>query len=613
MEVIYFIKKYILILLFATGLLISTGCSGNVITDETLSDYDASSEDLIFGNEDKEGSEETVDELMDVIDSGLLEFLIEDNATDNSDDEDTIERPSIGDLLIDFDIGNSFSYCSNVECLIGENSDTIKLSFDFSGGIPDGDDEFIYLFEFSTYEKEVLDENKMPLTSVYKDSEVLVEIPYETRYLFSRFAPAILYEGEYVLLSDGKYVSNPEILAKNTSEYPQISSKKGILFDANTIDKDEFYDLNVKRIVYNIPLSYIIGESDNLDAPTIDYEYNGEIYHFNGYLCAGFDSLFSYMQEQGIHCTAIILNDWNKSNPEIIHPKSRTRTGNSMYYAFNTAEEEGVRLMEATAMFLSERYSSGEYGLVHDWIIANEINQQKIWNYMATDNINYYTEEFEKSFRTFYNAIKSNYSNARVYFSVDHDWNDNYGNNSSFFNGRDIVYTFDECAKKGGNYDWNLAIHPYPNPLTRVKFWNQIYAKDEEAKIVTPMNLSAVTSMMTKEEFLNTKGNVRDISVPELGFSSKASEKLQATAFAYCYYIIENNEYISSFVLNRETDDRGSLKSGLALGIYNNDYSPKEIKNVFANIDSDDGQEYIQDMLSVIGAGSLEEALDWAE
>ena len=175
------------------------------------------------------------------------------------------------------------------------------------------------------------------------------------------------------------------------------------------------------------------------------------------------------------------------------------------------------------------------------------------------------------------------------------------------------MYKFNTYANRGGNYDWSLAIHPYPAPLTRVRFWKAYNDKTEKASVVTPMNLSAVTEVLKKDEFLDSNGDVRNISVTELGFSSRAGEKLQAAAFAYSYYIIENNEYISSYLLNRETDDKGALKSGLALGIYNNDYSPKYIKDVFRNIDSDEGKKYIPEMLEIIGSGSLEEALSWAE
>ncbi len=543
------------------------------------------------------------------------EIEIKDTENVNANINKIEEQPSVEELMVSFDVEKRFDYISNISCVISENKEEILFGFDFHEGIPESDDDNVYLFEYSIYENEseaITVEDKLPIINCKKDETVILAIPYEERFLFSRFVPAILVGTKYETLSNGLYASNPEALADNTEEYPDVGSKKGILLDSNTINTDMLYDLNVKRAVYNIPLSLIIGESDNTVFPTIEYEYNGEIYSFNGYYVAGYDSLFSYLTNHGFHSTAIILNDWNKKYPEIIHPKSRKRTGGSLYYAFNTEEEAGVRLMEATAMFLAERYSGGDYGMVHDWVIANEINQQTIWNYMATADIDYYAESFEKSFRVFYNAIRANYSNAKVYFSIDHDWNDNNGNNYRFFNGRELLYKFNEYALKGGNYDWNLSIHPYPAPLTRVRFWRGEFDKTENARVITPMNLSALTDVMRKDEMLNTAGRVRDIAVTELGFSSKAGEKLQAAAFAYCYYIIDNNDYISSFLLNRQTDDAEALKSGLALGIYNNDYSAKYIKNVFSNIDSDNGNDYISEMLEIIGASSLEQALEWA-
>ena len=36
---------------------------------------------------------------------------------------------------------------------------------------------------------------------------------------------------------------------------------------------------------------------------------------------------------------------------------------------------------------------------------------------------------------------------------------------------RDILTAINDIANQKGNYDWGLAIHPYPNPLTRVNYW----------------------------------------------------------------------------------------------------------------------------------------------
>lgn len=601
-------KKCIFVSVCIIGLLFISACSYDDI-NEVASQYGLN--DVV---------DEVADEIYDALENADELASMDEEISDNHEDdtesyeEDTQAdvKPEIEQYLVPFDIDNAFSYSEENVCAISDDLRDVVYNIDFSQGIPDSDDDNMYLFELSIFENEDSLSEKTPIDTCYKDLNVSLKAPYKERFLFSRFIPAIFFEGEYVALSNGQYISNPEILARNTEAHVESESKKGILFDANTIDSDAFYDLNANRVAFNIPLSYIMGESENKEYPSQYYRYNGRLYSFNGYLLAGFDSLFKYFKSKDIHVTAIILNDWNSEYPEIIHPKSRKRTGKSLYYAMNTEEEDGVRLVEATALFLAERYSGKDGVLVHDWVIANEINQQKMWNYMDTSDLDYYTESFEKSFRIFYNAIRANYSEAKVYFSLDHDWNDNYGNNSSFFNGRDLLYKYNEYAKKGGNYDWNVSFHPYPAPLTKVKFWNGSFDKTEEAGVVTPMNLSSLTDVLVKDEFRNTLGEVRDVAITELGFSSRASEKLQAAAFAYSYYIIENNEYISSYIMNRQTDDKESLKSGLALGIYNNDYSPKYIKDVFSYIDSKKGEEYISEMLEIIGADSFEDALDWA-
>lgn len=513
---------------------------------------------------------------------------------------------------VPFDVENPFSYCNQPVCLYDKETDQINFSIHFNK-IPRSDDMKLYLFEAATYEDDASFDCKPYVASAFIDNDVIFSFPYDTKHLFSRFVPAIVCDKEFHALSFGQYITNPEALAKNDTPYLEIKSKKGILLDPMTIDKDELNNLNVRRVIYNLPLSFIMGETDNDVHPTVDFEYLGETYHFNGFMLKGFDDLFSYLTANDYHVTVIVLNDWNEKFPDIIHPMSRAKTSRSLYYAFNTVDKDGVKLMEAAAMFLAERYSGGDYGLIQDWVIANEVNQQRIWNYMNTGDLELYTDSFEKSFRTFYNAIKSNYSNAKVYYSIDHEWNSNLGNNFHHFNAKDFLDTFNTIATVRGNYDWGVSIHPYPDPLTNTTFWYGSFDKTENARLVTPMNLTVLTDYMNKREFLDTKGNVRPIGVTELGFSSHAGEKAQAAAFAYCYRIIEDNEYINSFLMNRQTDSYLSLRSGLALGIYNPDYSTKYIADVFANIDTPQGKEYIPEMLSIIGAKSLDEALQRAK
>ena len=506
------------------------------------------------------------------------------------------------------------SYGSITECVFQEDKENVSLSVNMPE-IPRSDDHLIYLFAFDIYE--TCDFNgefdREPIAVAKKGRTTKLQWKHEGRQLFQQFVPALLFDGRYVPLASSSCITNPEMLADGSVSVEQPKSKKGLLLDPQMLQTPMLTDLDVKYAIYNIPLSHILGETTHEALPTITYEYEGKTYKFNGASINGYDNLFSYLTKSGMNSTAIILNDWNDACPELIHPMSRDKEAGAYYYAFNTADEEGCRYLEAIASFLAERYSGKEYGLVSNWVIANEINQYKIWNYMNTDDAGLYAAEFEKAMRIFYNAAKSNYADANVYFSIDHDWNNNNGDNKDHFNAKDILEEINDLARQKGNYDWGLAIHPYPDPLTRVNYWTETYDKTVNAPILTLMNLSTVTDVLTREEYLDRSGDVRSITVTELGFTSASGEKLQAAAFAYCYYIIEANPYVDAFIMNRQTDAMEEVKQGLAFGIYGLDQTPKYIFDTFKYIDTDEAQEHTEFMLNILGAESLEEALSWAQ
>lgn len=506
------------------------------------------------------------------------------------------------------------SYADVRECLVRDDKETVGLSLSLPD-IPRSDDSMIYLFAFELYEDGTFpdDFEGEPIASTKKAAHCEMQWAYDSSQLFKQFVPALLMEGRYVPLSEGVCICNPEILADGTVSVPEPESKKGLLLDPQMIDTPQLTELDVKYAIYNIPLSHILGDTTNELFPTISYEYRGKTYKFNGASINGYDYLFTYLTENGMNATAIILNDWNEACPELIHPLSRNQEAGAYYYAFNTAEEDGCVYLEAIASFLAERYSGKEHGLVSNWVIANEINQHKIWNYMDTVDCKFYAAEFEKAMRIFYNAAKSQYADANVYFSIDHDWNNNKGSNKNHFNARDLVREINNITRKKGNYDWGLAIHPYPEPLTKVNYWTETYDKATDAPILTLMNLSTITDVLKQEEYLDRSGEVRSITVTELGFSSASGEKLQAAAFAYCYYIIEANPYVDAFIMNRQTDALEEVKQGLAFGIYDLDQSPKYIFDTFKYIDTDEAQSHTEFMLNILGAESLEEALSWAQ
>lgn len=533
----------------------------------------------------------------------------EDSEKKEQEEQERLQKLTEGNVTLSKD--QLSEYGSITDCCFQTDKKHVTLSLTIPD-LPKSDDAFIYLFAFETYDSEHVFDGT-PLTSAEKSTSCQLTWNYHEGQLFQEFVPALLLDGAYVPISIGSYITNPEVIAANQDNYPESSSKKGLLLDPEMLGTPLLTDLGVQYAIYNIPLSLILGETTDDTYPTISYEFEGETYQFDGAIVNSYDNLFTYLTNIDMISTAIVLNDWNEEYPDLIHPKARNSKSGAYYYAFNTTEEEGCKHLEAIAAFLTERYSGGEHGLVSNWIVANEINQQSLWNYMDTDDVDYYAQEFEKSLRIFYNAAKSNYANAKVYFSIDHDWNNNKGRNDEHFNGMDLIASINQAAVKGGNYDWGLAIHPYPNPLSRVNYWAVDYEKDIDAPLLTLMNLNVVTDFLSQETYLDRSGNVRSITVTELGFSSSSGEKLQAAAFAYSYYIIDANPYIEAFIMNRQTDALEEIKQGLAFGIYEMDHSGKYILDVFKYIDTDMADQYTDFMLNILGAKSLEEALSWAQ
>ena len=154
---------------------------------------------------------------------------------------------------------------------------------------------------------------------------------------------------------------NPEAIADHTTARTN-AGKKGLLIDPAKLSGNEMVDLGVKQAIYNIPLSNIIGPTTHASYPTVNYNYNGKTYQFNGLVVAEYDNIFKTMSDRGICITAAILNNMG-NYPQLIHPLSRDGSA-CPYYAFNNAEPEGVDYITAAASFLAERYSNQGHGKV---------------------------------------------------------------------------------------------------------------------------------------------------------------------------------------------------------------------------------------------------------
>lgn len=507
---------------------------------------------------------------------------------------------------------NASTFAQLTSCLISEEDPSKIIIEGKVPGIPVSDSDDIYLFDLNTYETEIsaeaeplctrrLEKMKSPSFSFNVD---LNNRRSDSR-LFKKFVIAVKKDGAYRIVSKSRYITNPEVIAKYNT-YTEASSKKGLLVDPNKLNSGELEDLSVKQAAYNIPIARITGQTSSANHPTIYYDYNGKTYAFNGQTIAEFDIVFGSLSAKGIQVTAILLNNQNSVYPELIHPKARSGSS-APYLMFNGAEKAGVDCMAAVATFLAERYSGTGHGKISNWVIANEINARKEWNYMEHTDVTSYTREYAQAFRVFYNAIRSVNAAAQIYMPLDQTWNRNLSN-SGDYDARDVLDAFNTIMKERGNIDWHLSHHPYPVPLTNAAFWNtgayfnKLIQNGSDSPMICMKNIHVITDYLQREEMLTDTGEVRSLLLSEVGFTSlSGGESVQAAAFAYAYYIAEANSHIDGLLLNRQTDAVEEIAQGLAFGLSNPDGSHKQIYQVFKQIDTAESKNATEFAKGILG------------
>lgn len=480
------------------------------------------------------------------------------------------------------------------------------------------DDGYYYLFELQPYETGIGSRTDYAAWCD-KTEKLKFSLPFSggdsDPRLYSRFVVALKIGDTYQAISAPIYVTNPGDVASFTEEYPEAMSKKGLLIELDMLG--DAMELGVKHTTINIPYHHIIGGN-------LKYHYNGKDYYFNEELIASYDKMISSFSNKGIIVTAILLNGWNDAHPEL-HEAGLAKSSSAFYYGFNVSTPEGYETTRALFSFMAERYSGADYkhGRISNWIVGNEVNNNKNWNYVGPMDLASYTKLYEKNFRVAYTAIKSRSKNARVFFSTDYEWKKQ--NTNLQYAAKDFIDLFNAGISAEGNIEWGLAYHPYPYPMTEPEFWDDdqtgMVNETFESPVVNFKNLHVLTDYFQQAHMRTAGGQVRHIILSEEGFTSDSISRgkvydIQAAAFAYAYYLVDNNPYIDAFILNRQVDAITEVETSCAFGLWTVDMSrpdkviavmPKNIYQVFKHIDTRKSLRYSEFAKSIVGIS------DWSE
>ncbi len=472
----------------------------------------------------------------------------------------------------------------------------------FSREVPYSDDGLYYLFSEKVYQNTI---DGAPLTYEAIDENVTFTIPLESKttkcHLYEKFRVAVKQRGEYIPVTGARYITNPEALAYDTPERRRNKGKKGLILDGAKIGNGniEAPMLGVQQGAYNINLTEVIGGDC-----VVRYDYNGKTYYFDSAFMNRYDHCIKTCNKQGMGVTMVLLVPYEEGKEFLISPSARDGIGGSYYYLMNTSDDEGLEYLAATVSYLALRYNgTGGFGQVDNWVIANEVNAKKVWNYSWVEDELAYAKLYSDSLRVCYTAIKSRNANAYVCISLDHNWN--HIDNSNYYSARSMLNSINHCISAEGNIDWALAEHPYNYPMTWTKFWRPELEGMITHRFDTPYismeNIEQLTDYMCQPYLLNTKGAVRPILLTEVGYTSTQGEEAQAAAIVYAYYRSVTNKYITFIVFNRQTDHPLEVSQGLAVGLTYQSGKHKLAYEYYRNMNGSNSVKYIEKAAAYMG------------
>ncbi len=331
-------------------------------------------------------------------------------------------------------------------------------------------------------------------------------------------------------------------------------SKKGIQGDTGA------EELNVGHVFLNLYASQIWGGAS-------PYEYNGTTYGFDTNVMNAIVTRADQLRAQGIAVTLQIMLDYgdNAIGPGkfatelMVHTKAR-KNGHFLY-SWENKVQTGREMTEAMFSYIAEACMMGGEPRITQIILGNEVNCHTVYQYKGTMSTDEFYTSYAETYRILNNSVRSLNPDARVYICLDHGWTKNpYG-----FTGKSFLKEFNWKLKgMDPAMHWDLAYHPYSQPLSKTKYWECKKATNSiNTKYITMKNIRVLTTWLAKNH-PETKLILSEIGYTS-GSGSDAEQELQAKALKKTYKAVVGNERIDAIMIRAYADDPndGILKLGL--------------------------------------------------
>jgi len=504
---------------------------------------------------------------------------------------------------------------STLEVKVSLTSDT--LAQDYDG---------IYLFEIMPYQSASQIGQLTPLASEKPSKDITFKVNFDVKNrprLFAKLVVAVKTDGVYTIIAPARYIDNVDAAAVSTFEYPSAVSKKGLQVQMIA----DAQELGISHTVVNIPVNeYLHAEKQN---DSIAYVFYNQTYYFDRNMVEYLDHRVKVLTEANVNVYLNIL----LTAPDAELPlklRSLYYDGVSEmaeFFAFNMQNQDSVMYLEAFLTFIAERYTreDAQYGFAGSFIMGYEVNSNRNSNSMGSQNMDSYLNSYIAAFRVADTALRSVYSNGRVYLSLANNFSREAGSDQIStdplvdYAAKSFLDAFNEKVKYAGNIPWRVAVNPYPSDPSNTAFWNDDNALDSsDTPYITMKNIDVLCDYLKQDTFLYN-GSSRSVLVSEFGVSADPDSggvSTQAAAIAYAYYKAVSLSDVEAIIYHRHVDHDIEAQAGLWYGLWTHvsgtEVSPlakKTSYNVFKYMDTADNASTTASALTLLGVDSWDKVI----
>ncbi len=423
--------------------------------------------------------------------------------------------------------------------------------------------------------------------------------------LYSRFG--LVQNGR--LIGPAKYPANLAALSADRKPFLPARGKKGLQVQMI----DDALALGIQQATINLRLESLLDPSDS--PGSFSHRLDGAGYHFRKAAVEDLDRQIKAYAEADAQVTLILL-----AGPSAVpaidrilrHPRTPDTLPSKMY-ALNVATEEGYRWFRASVEFLAHRYCGPKREAkrpIH-FIVGNEVNSHFSWFPLGKQTTREVAAEYLRVLRVAHAAVRSASASSRIYASFDHYWAARFNSDALLSCGsRPLLDAMTRLSRAGGDFDWHIAFHPYPENLFEPRSWlDKSPTHEFDTPKVTFKNLEVLTRYLDLP-IQRCFGSARRVILSEQGFNTPKGadgETKQAAGFCYGWKKANALPGIDAFILHRHVDH--THEGGLRLGLWTNKPDSvntpdgrKLLYEVFHHADADDWQKHFQFALPLIGA-----------